>query len=174
MEVTAKRLLTLLPPYNDQWRVVHNKQYVSHIINDILYSHELFTGYYDRFASLFYRGSVPAICNGLYDFCKRSIRYREETKELQTTALPTGILTRGYGDCKHYALFCAGVIDALNRLYGLNIDWWYYFAAYKKDAKEPYHVFVGVQYGSEEIWIDPTPGAGRQTPTLLLKRYANG
>lgn len=170
MKVTREKILRRLPAYEDKWQLIADKQYVPDIMNEIMTSHHLFSGYYDKFSSLFFCSSLNCLADSLYYFCRDNIRYKEETEKRQTTALPTGFLERGYGDCKHYALFCAGVIDSLNRTMGLGIDWWYYFAGYD-GAKEPYHVFVAVRDKGEEIWIDPTPGAAENYPTLLIKRF---
>lgn len=172
MTATRERILSRLPPYEDQWQVIRDKQYVPDIINEILVSHRLFAPYYDQFSTLFSHRGAADLSEKLFSFCKQNIQYREETDERQTTALPTGVLIRGYGDCKHYALFSAGVIASLNRLKDYKYKWWYYFAGYR-GAKEPHHVFVAIDDGDEEIWIDPTPGAGMEKPTLLVKRVSS-
>ena len=138
-------------------------------MREIVNAHRLFRPYYDKISANFIMDNVGDLADYLDEFCRRNIRYKEETSNWQSTALPTGILTRGYGDCKHYASFIGGVLDSLNRKYGAGIDWYYYFSAYRKKAKEPYHVFIGLNDGRGDIWIDPTPGGGAK-PTLLIKR----
>ncbi len=171
MTVTRERILDKLPPYEDRWQVIRETQYVPDIINEIMTSHRLFAPFYDRFSSLFMTATAADLSEKLYSFCKKNIEYREESQEKQTTALPTGMLIRGYGDCKHYATFCAGVISSLNRVYDCGFEWCYYFAGYR-GATEPHHVFAMIVDGGEEVWIDPTPGAGLEEPTLLVKRKA--
>lgn len=168
MYVTREIIISRLPPYRDEWELVTAEQYVPDIIQEIVTAHRLYGSYYDKFSYLFYSRNPDVVTESLYRFCKSNIDYREETIKRQTSALPTGILTRGYGDCKHYALFNAGVIGSLNRLYGCCFDADFCFAGYE-GAKEPYHVFVSVTDSEEtEIWLDPTPGSGG-TPTLLIK-----
>lgn len=169
MTVTANDVLLRLPPYEDKWQMIRDKQYVPDIINEIVTSHKLFGRYYDKFSSLFLAYEPASIAEKLFHFCKKNISYREETVDRQTSALPTGFLTRGYGDCKHFALFIAGVLASLNRLYDTGFDWCFYFDGYG-DATEPFHVYVSLQDGGEEIWIDPTPGAGSELPTIHEKR----
>ena len=48
---------------------------------------------------------------------------------------------RGYCDCKGYALFAAGIIDAIRRS-GENVDWVYRFASCNILNRVPAHVFV--------------------------------
>jgi hypothetical protein len=100
---------------------------------------------------------VEKICKSLYSFCKKNIGYKEEDTAFQTTAIPTGILTRGEGDCKHFSSFCGGILDAINRLTGKKIKWWYRFASYNALDSTPHHVFVVVLHNKEELWIDATP-----------------
>lgn len=171
MSVSKYEVLSLLPEYRDQWQLVVKDQDVDDIIQEIKRCQKTFAPYYDRISKLFLRDSVAGIADELYDFCVQNITYREETVKMQSSAIPTGVLIRGMGDCKHYALFCGGVLASLNRLYGLGINWWYYFAGYKKGDQEPYHVFIGLYdpQAREEIWIDPTPGSATKVPTLLIK-----
>lgn len=157
-------LIDVLPPYQDKWVLVNPDQDVNDIIRDILDRHEQFREYYDKIALFFDGDSIDSICNGLYNFCKKNIRYVEEKDSKQTTAIPTGILIRGYGDCKHYASFIGGVLDALNRLTERKINWCYRFASYEFFQKQPHHIFVIVKTKSGELWIDPTPGANEKIP----------
>lgn len=138
------------------------------IMKEVSTAHSLFSSYYDRFYDLFLVGDAGEIADCLAEFCRQNINYKEETMHRQTSALPTGFLTRGYGDCKHYSLFCAGVIAAINRSGKMYIPCSYYFAGYG-DAKEPHHVFVCVSEGDQDVWIDPTPGGG-SVPGLLKKQ----
>jgi hypothetical protein len=168
MKVTSEDILYKLPAYRDEWVLVTEDQYVPDIIREMMEMHRECRGLYDAFAYKFCTSNVDKLANKLYRFCKENIKYHVETDKRQTVAIPQGILTREYGDCKHYALMNAGIIDSLNRTYGYNFDWCYYFAGYD-GATEPYHVFVGVyDYDAgEEVWIDPTPGSGGN-PTVLV------
>lgn len=166
--IAASTILSKLPPYRDEWRLIKRSQYVPDIMNEISRAHVLFAPYYDHFSYVFYRDQVSEVAEDLNRFIINNISYKAETVRKQTSALPTGILERGYGDCKHYALFAAGVLDSLNRLYGCGYDWCYLFAGYD-GADEPYHVFVAVQDDDTELWIDPTPGAGGE-PSVLIEQ----
>lgn len=173
-QVSKWQVLARLPDYRDQWEVVKKRQYVNDIIREILGAQKMFAGYYDKFSDLFRYDSVRETCEELYSFCEQYITYKEESVKVQSSAIPTGILLRGQGDCKHYALFIGGVLGSLNRMYGEGIKWWYCFAAYNGDP-EVYHVFVAVRdpETGQEMWVDPTPGSGSKTPTLLKTKKAN-
>ena len=62
-------------------------------------------------------------------------------------------------DCKHYAGFAAGILDALNRA-GLQqpIEWTYRFCSYNPFDSKPAHVYVVItEPTGDEIWLDPAP-----------------
>ena len=166
--VTPDMIMSRLPPYRDEWILVKKEQYVPDIVKEICTAHKLYGSYYDAFSYMFYNEDPAVVADALYSFCKEFIEYKEEKVDFQTTAIPAGILYRGHGDCKHYAIFTAGVIASLNRLYGCCFEAYFYFVGYRR-AKEPYHVFVSLICDKEEIWIDPTPGSGG-TPTLVVPK----
>lgn len=100
MNYEVKELLQCLPPYQDQWEVIHpGNQEVPEIIDEVIEAHYEFAPYYDKISSFFDVGNIEEICNNLYRFVKNNISYREESVKDQTSALPTGILTRRQGDC---------------------------------------------------------------------------
>lgn len=156
-------LLQVLPPYKGAKQLIAGSQRVNDIINEILTAHDLFAPDYDRIAGYFAGGSVRDICDRLVNFCRSSIVYRIETEKLQTVKSPAAILAQHTGDCKHYASFIGGVLDALNRQ-GAKIKWRYRFASYAPNNREPEHIFVVVENNGTEIWADPTPGAEKVKP----------
>lgn len=168
--VTNTMVLSRLPQFIDKWELITPEQYVPDIIREVCAAHRLFGRYYDLFSYLFYTTDPGILTENLYRFCKRYITYREESVEFQSSSVPQGILTRGVGDCKHFAIFSAGVIGSLNRTYGCCFDAKFKFVGYGR-AKEPYHVFVSVKDSRDnsEIWLDPTPGSGGM-PTLIIEK----
>ncbi len=166
MKVSANDLLQQLPPYQDEWLLVKQNQEVKDIRRLIEQSHKQFAGYYDQIALYFDGKSIDEICSNIDRFIRENIKYKEEPVKMQTTALPTGILVRGYGDCKHYASFSAGILNALERLTGRQINWCYRFASYNLNPT-PHHVFVVVNDNGDEIWIDPVPGSDAAQPLWM-------
>lgn len=168
--VSVETLLKQLPEYKDDWVLIKEDQKVKDIIKQIQLSHKKFAAFYDNIALYFDDNSISKICDNLFNFCKKNIAYKEEPVEDQTTALPTGILFRQYGDCKHYAGFCGGILDALNRIEDRKINWCYRFASYDFTDSTPHHVFIVVYHNDEEIWIDPVPGSDKTVPTWFQDR----
>ena len=133
--------------------VVEN-QTVPDIIALIKYKHKKCAADYDKIADYFWTGDIYTTCEDLFDFCKKYIHYRVENEDIQTVSSPSTILSKGFGDCKHYSLFIGGCLDALKRQ-GRKIDWCYRFASYSILDETPGHVFVVVKDGENEIWVDP-------------------
>lgn len=150
--MSKSKMLKVLPAFKGETLVIEDSQSVADIRNELVNAHKLFAADYDILVE---NVNLPRreIFQYLFDFCKKNIRYEVESEDVQSVRSPSGILSMGYGDCKHYASFIAGVLSALNRV-GYNFDWVYRFATYK-DANSA-HVFVVVfDNDGNEIWIDP-------------------
>lgn len=142
-----------------QWpRVkVVEEQTASDILQEITIAHRDFTGDYDRIADFFQGQDIWEICEDLWQFCKRDLYYKVESVKVQNVGSPYWILTHGIVDCKNYASFIGGVLDALKRR-GYRLVWEYRFVSYKlKDIFdcEPEHVFIVVNPNTDDIWVDP-------------------
>jgi len=159
--MTVRGLINRLPVYrrNVQY-IVRGDQTARDLIREVKDAHREFAADYDCIADKFEGGGTDAVCKRLYKFCEQNLPYQVEPKELQTSRSPGAILTKADQgetcDCKHYAGFIAGILDALNRE-GYCFDWAYRFASYDEEDSTPEHVFVVVRKGDREIWIDPTP-----------------
>lgn len=150
----VETLLNELPPFLGNYRLVSHAQTVGQIINEVVEAHKRFFTDYDKIAKHFYYPDPVKTFKGLFSFLKGNVEYREESEEKQTITSPAGILSLGEGDCKHYASFIGGVLDALKRA-GEKIDWFYRFASYDPFQREPGHVFVVAEFNGREYWIDP-------------------
>ena len=170
--VTPEMVLSRLPPSLGEYQLIKETQYVLDIVSEVRKAHKMFGSFYDQFADLFYNRNPGIVTDNLYHFCKKYLRYFEQPKEWQSSLMPQGIIELGYQgngvDCKHYSLFCAGVLGSLNRLYNCCFVARYLFVGYG-GAKEPYHVYVSVRDRENDIWLDPTPGSGG-TPTLIVEK----
>ncbi len=170
MTSEAKELLQCLPPYRDQWLLIEDNQTVKDIIHEVCDAHKEFAPHYDKISSFFIDQDIKNVCDRLYTFLKKNVKYKEESEHDQTSSIPAGILTRGQGDCKHYSGFAAGILDAMKRQ-GIKLNWCYRFASYRLLDNTPHHVFVVVNPGTmEEIWIDPTPGADKLHPVWFTDK----
>lgn len=155
MRVSADSLLAVLPPFNNKSVLIESVQGVPDIIREVVEAHKYFSEDYDHIYQFFYNDSVERICRNLFRFCKENVQYDVESENEQTTKSPSALLAMGYGDCKHYAGFIAGVLDSIGRNTGRALDWSYRFASYDHFNSEPGHVFVVVKSRDKEFWIDP-------------------
>jgi hypothetical protein len=153
--VSKQILLQHLPPFTNKQILIEAKQEVPDIMREVIEAHKYFANDYDLIAEFFDTGSILDFCKNLFDFCKSNIYYKVEKEEKQTTKSPAAILTTGEGDCKHYAGFIAGNLQALERITGEKINWCYRFASYSMWDSTPAHVFVVCKIDGKDYWIDP-------------------
>src|ERR1700730_6692486 len=146
-----KKLLAVLPGAKGRRILVEENQSVGDIISLVSFAHKKNLGNYDKIAPSFWTGDPRGTAKKIFDFCKKNISYLEESETVQTVRSPQRILSEGTGDCKHYASFIGGILDALNRR-GAKIKWSYRFTSYRIFDSVPGHVFVIIQDGENEIW----------------------
>ena len=170
--VSKDVILGALPPFKDEWILLHPDQSVKDIIKEVLNNHDEFSADYDKICLFFDDDDTEKICENLYEFCKNNLPYVEEKEDEQTVASPGAMLTRGHCDCKGYANFIGGNLAALSRL-GDPIKWSYRFASYDATNSAPHHVFIVVQDKGDEIWVDPTPGSEVKQPIWQVDKKLN-
>lgn len=155
--MSRQELLAKLPAAQGLEETIVEKQTVRDIVKEVLKAHELFAPDYDLICEDF---EGPYTLDRLFKFCKANLVNDTESEELQTTSSPTVLLERGHCDCKGYAGFIAGILDGLNRAGADKYNWCYRFAEYDDidfEGKKTvhYHVFIVVNPGGQETWIDP-------------------
>jgi hypothetical protein len=168
---TQEAILQLVgkQPYKESMLI--DDQDTDDIIEAILNKHESCEADYDKFAYLFDGGTTLDICERLFDFCKEHLAYVVETTKRQYVSKPGTMLRRGHADCKGYALFCGGVLDALKRS-GKKINWDFRFASYNLFNRKPYHVFIVVHYQGHEVFVDPVFNKfGYRKPAIWIEDY---
>lgn len=104
---------------------------------------------YKKISSFFKGSNSKQTGKKIFDFLKSNVKYVIEPGDKQTVKSPAAILAQGYGDCKHYAGFSGGILQQLG------IPFAYRFASYRMLDKQPQHVFVVINPGGNEIWLDP-------------------
>lgn len=147
-------LLKQLPAFQDVRILVKQFQQTKDIVRLITKAHADYEQYYDMICDRFWRETPEDTARCLYAFCKRNIRYVVEPEKRQTVMSPMGILYNGRGDCKHYASFINGVLDALRRK-GYPVSSSYRFASYDPMEKNPGHVFAVLNTKRGEVFVDP-------------------
>lgn len=134
--------------------VLVDKQKIPDIIRGMRQKHSECRAYYDKICELFDREYLEDIGLCLWTFLRDEMIYREESEKMQRLPTPKKMMKRGNCDCKGYSLFSGGVLDAMNRR-GAGIDWCYRYVPADQIGKDIGHVFVVIDPGGDEIWVDP-------------------
>jgi hypothetical protein len=165
-------LLTQLPAYCRQEELITADQDVRDIERAVLAKHVECEGDYDKIAKKFLGADEWETAENLFDFCKANLNYKVESKNRQVVSSPQTLLSRGHGDCKTYALFIAGCIDALERAGLLDCTWCYRFCSYNLFDPTPGHVFIVINpNGADTFWVDPVlDSLDERTPWPIWKR----
>jgi hypothetical protein len=170
---TKKEILSRLGSYRDTpFTVLVDDQDVTDIIDAIIAKHKECERHYDAIYRMFDDpGNWDDVGQRLWDFCKQQLSYSIETVDWQYVKSPGTLMKEGMCDCKGYALFCAGVIDAMKRA-GEDVDWCYRFASYELFNSQPGHVFVVLfPKTKNEMWLDPVLGSfDSRSPRPIWKR----
>lgn len=157
--------------------VLVEKQVVPDIMRYMPWKLERSEAYYDRIWMFFDAGTVEEVGEGVFDFLKDQIAYLEEDDDAQVLSTPKEMLERGDCDCKGYALFVAGVVDGINRNSGRpEIPFCFRFVPSKILGTKIGHVFVVLDPGGKEVWVDPVLGSFDEKPFYMVHkdRYAEG
>lgn len=82
-------------------------------------------------------------------FLRNEIYYRAEPKTDQTAKEIPRFISDGTGDCKHFATFAVGVLNACG------IPAWFTFVGQDPDVKKPNHAYCCCLIGNRVYVIDP-------------------
>lgn len=154
MAVSVNTILPKLTQFAGVETVIKKRQGVDDIVTGILHTHGQYKNEYSKIARQFLRPTVKETCNAIFEFLKQNVSYNIEPETYQTLRSPAAILMLP-ADCKSYALFSAGIIDALRAKGLINCDLKYRFAGYDNFNNYIEHVFCVVDDGKNEFWIDP-------------------
>lgn len=143
-------LLHNISGFENKQNIIVEDQTTGDIIKAILDTHPKYQADYKKIAQYFKGSNDIQTCEKIWKFLKKNIRYVIESENKQFVRSPAAILKQAVSDCKCYALFSGGIADALG------MKFCYRFASYNNYIKQPGHVFLVVNPGTNnEIWIDP-------------------
>lgn len=80
---------------------------------------------------------------------RKNIDYEAEPEEDQTAAEIPVIVAKKQGDCKHYATFAVGVLNACG------IPAWFSYAGQDRTKRKPNHVYASAVINGKVVTIDP-------------------
>lgn len=159
MVVGAQTILKHLPQYQNKKVELHDSQSVNDIMRAMKNCHKETAGDYDKIYKYFIGADEYKTCKNIFDFLRANTKYFMESENEQTVKSPAAILKTKKIDCKNYALFAGGVLDAINRSGKQYIPYTYRYVSNSLFDDQPGHVFiVAFPYDDDtEVWIDPIP-----------------
>lgn len=161
-------LINSLPPFRNEKKLIKQRQGTNDIIKSVLKIHGEYESDYDSIYPYFDRGNVYTTAQRIWEFLKYNLTYNAESGEDQSVKSPSAILHPGEKiDCKHYALFAGGILDAIKQNESEPWDWCFRFAS-DKSTDNVSHVFVVVFDQDQEYWIDPCLASFNQRKKYIL------
>ena len=143
-------LLHQISGFENRKNIIVDDQSTGDIIKAILDLHPKYKDDYKKMAPYFKGSNEIKSCEKIWNFLKKNIKYVVESENKQYVRSPAAILRQAVSDCKCYSLFAGGIADSLG------MKFCYRFASYNDYNKQPGHVFVVINPGTNnEIWIDP-------------------
>jgi hypothetical protein len=159
--ITAKTILNYLPAYKADIEILTDNQDVRDIMKGMEKFHVKYANDYDKIYSFFLGATPERTAKKIFDFLKENTSYYIEGLEGQTVRNPSAILATGKKegiDCKNFALFIGGVIDAINRSGRQKNPFAYRFAQTDQFDESYNHVFIVINPRTQkEYFIDPIP-----------------
>lgn len=102
-----------------------------------------------RIARQFKGKSQRDTAKGIYNFLRHGMLYKKEPKNRQSGKEIRRYISDGYGDCKHYATFAVGVLNACR------IPAWFVMVSQKPGDRSPNHAYACCMIGEQVYVIDP-------------------
>lgn len=102
-----------------------------------------------RLAKVFNEPNKKAVAAKVYYFLRNQIFYFAEPTTDQTAKTISRFVGDRTGDCKHFATFAVGVLNACN------IPTWFTFIGQKNGVKKPNHAYATAFIDGKKVVIDP-------------------
>ena len=155
--VNRSILIGKVSPFLGKKEIVVANQDTLDIIDALIKNHYKYASEYDKIYRYFDGGNVEETAYNVWCFLKDEFKYNIEPEEMQILRSPSALLASNMVgiDCKGYATFVNGIMDAYRRNTGKKFDVYYRFASYDAFDNTPQHVFAVVNENGKEIWIDP-------------------
>ena len=147
-------ILSKLEPFTGQTSVLTRDQSTKDIINAILTTHRHYESEYEKIYPYFVTDDLNEVCKKVWVFLKKNVPYFIESENSQYVKSPAAILVTK-SDCKSYALFACGVMNAMQKNLQLDFTVNYRFASYSIFNHDFQHVFCVIKTDDQEYWIDP-------------------
>jgi len=155
--VNRNILIGKVSPFTGKREIVVANQDTVDIIDALIKNHYKYSNEYDKIFRFFDGGTVEETAFNVWQFLKDDFKYTIEPEKMQILRSPAAILASNVIgiDCKGYATFANGIMDAYRRNTRKDFEIYYRFASYDPFDNTPQHVFAVVNENGVEYWIDP-------------------
>ena len=155
--INRQVLIGKVSPFIGKREIIVGNQDTTDIIDALIKNHYKYSNEYDKIFRYFDGGSVEETAFNVWQFLKEDFKYTIEPEKMQILRSPAAILSSNIIgiDCKGYATFANGVMDAYRRNTKKDFEIFYRFASYDPFDNTPQHVFAVVEENGTEYWIDP-------------------
>jgi len=149
----------VLPEPGSKYEKLLSRQNVYDIVREVVRQHELNKPEADAICEMFWTGDAKGTVHNVFRFCKKNMPYDFEPSKKQTVKTLAQIMHDAelgsiQQDCKHYALTCVGILEALRRK-GYPVSAFYRFCSDLPNERYPKHVFCVAMVDGKEYWCDP-------------------
>lgn len=152
--LTKDYLLKHLPPFLGIKTKLVDVQTLDDIIEGIKRNHNYNRDAYDKIYKFFYvKNDIVSTAKNIFDFINNHIVYEIESNKSQQLKTPTALLKKGFGDCKSFASFSCGVLDAIRRNENIDFDLYFRYAGYSNN-KNLEHVYCVFNFNGVDYWLD--------------------
>jgi len=155
--INRQVLIGKVSPFIGKREIIVGNQDTTDIIDALIKNHYKYSNEYDKIFRYFDGGNVEETAFNVWQFLKEDFKYTIEPEKMQILRSPAAILSSNIIgiDCKGYATFANGVMDAYRRNTKKDFQIFYRFASYDPFDNTPQHVFAVVEENGIEYWIDP-------------------
>jgi len=155
--INRQVLIGKVSPFIGKREIIVGNQDTTDIIDALIKNHYKYSNEYDKIFRYFDGGNVEETAFNVWQFLKDEFKYTIEPEKMQILRSPAAILASNIVgiDCKGYATFAAGIMDAYRRNTKKDFEIFYRFASYDPFDNTPQHVFAVVEENGIEYWIDP-------------------
>ena len=155
--INRELLIGKVSPFLNKRLILVDNQDTIDIIDALIKNHYKYSKEYDKIYRYFDGGNVEETAYNVWQFLKDNFKYTIEPEKMQILRSPAALLASNIVgiDCKGYATFANGIMEAYKRNSGKNFDIYYRFASYDAFDSTPQHVFSVVKENNKEYWIDP-------------------
>lgn len=102
-----------------------------------------------KLATFFKSDNALTTCAKVWLFLRKEIYYNAEPNHDQTAKTINRFIVDGYGDCKHFATFAVGVLNACN------IPCWFTLVGQDETVRKPNHAYATALVDKKLVVIDP-------------------